>query len=88
MNKTDLRARAKALTPILQIGKQGVTQGSIDLIDRELTQKKLIKIKMLRGALPEDASKADRRGLAQELASRTRAEVIEQVGNIVVLYRS
>ena len=53
----NLRSEAKLLTPVLQIGKNGLTQGSIDLIDRELTQRQLIKIKMLKHALPEDATK-------------------------------
>ena len=85
--KQELRARAKFLSPILQIGKNGITDGSIDLIDRELEQKNLIKIKMLKAALPESASKADRKQLAQQMAERTRSEIIEQVGNVVVLYR-
>jgi RNA-binding protein len=85
--KQDLRSKAKMLSPILQIGKNGLTQGSIDLIDRELEQKGLIKIKMLKGSLPEDASKADRKGLAQQMADATHSQIIEQVGNIVVLYR-
>jgi RNA-binding protein len=85
--KQDLRSKAKMLSPILQIGKNGLTQGSIDLIDRELEQKGLIKIKMLKGSLPEDASKADRKDLAQQMADATHSQIIEQVGNIVVLYR-
>jgi RNA-binding protein len=82
-----LRAKAKLLTPIMQIGKNGLTQGSVDLIDRELEQKHLIKIKLLKGALPEDASKADRRALANEMAKKSKAVLVEQVGSVVVLYR-
>lgn len=82
-----LRSKAKLLTPILQIGKNGLTQGSIDLIDRELEQRQLIKIKLNKGALPEDASKADRKALAAEIAERTGGRIIEQVGSVIVLYR-
>ncbi len=87
-NAQALRSQAKILTPVLQIGKNGLTQGSIDLIDRELDTKHLIKVKLLSAALPDDANKSDRRALASEMASRTRSRVIEQVGNIVVLYRA
>jgi RNA-binding protein len=83
-----LRSMAKGLSPILQIGKNGLTQGSIDLIERELEQKELIKIKLLKGALSEEATKADRKAFAQEIAEKTDAKVVEQVGNILVLYRS
>jgi RNA-binding protein len=87
MDKQLLRGRAQHLAPLLQIGKNGLTQGSIDLIDRELTQRQLIKIKLLKGSLPEDASKADRRQLAEEIAQKTKAQLVEQIGGIVVLYR-
>jgi len=82
-----LRSEAKFLTPILQIGKNGLTEGSIGLLDRELDQKHLIKVKLLKAALPESASKADRRKMAAEMAERTHAKIVEQVGNVVVLYR-
>ena len=82
-----LRTRAKGLSPSVQIGKNGLTQGSIDQIDHELELRKLIKVKMFAGALPEGASKSDRRALANVMATKTRSQVIEQVGNIVVLHR-
>jgi RNA-binding protein len=82
-----LRARAKPLVPIVNVGKKGLTPGVIELIDRELRDKHLIKIKMLKGALPEDVKKADRKGLAAQVAQATRSSVIEQVGSVVVLWR-
>jgi RNA-binding protein len=87
-NEKQLRSEAKGLSPILQIGKNGLTAGSIDLIDRELEQKELIKIKLLKAALPEEAAKTARKALAEEIAEKTGAKVIEQVGNVLVLYRS
>jgi RNA-binding protein len=83
-----LRSKAKLLSPILQIGKNGLTQGSLDLISRELEHKQLIKLKLLKGALPDDAAKGDRRALAQEIAVKSKAQLVEQVGNIVVLYKA
>jgi RNA-binding protein len=82
-----LRSQAKLLTPILQIGKNGLAQGSIDLIDRELKQRQLIKIKMLKGALPEDASKQDRKELAESIAKATKSHIVELVGSTLVLHR-
>jgi len=85
---TELRSQGKLLSPILQIGKNGLSDGSIALIDRELEQKGLIKIKFHKTALPDDASKNDRKGLAQAIAAKTQSQVIEQIGNVVVLYRA
>lgn len=82
-----LRSKAKLLVPIVNVGKNGLTPGVIELIDRELRDKHLIKIKMLKGALPEDVKKKDRKGLAQAIADATRATLIEQVGSVVVLWR-
>lgn len=83
-----LRAKAKHLSPVLQIGKNGVQAGTVDLISRELDARQLIKVKMLPSALPENASKSDRRAIAQKIAEATHALVVEQVGNIIVLYRA
>lgn len=84
----ELRSKAKLLVPIVNVGKNGLTQGIIDLINRELTDKQLIKIKMLKGALPEDVKKADRKGLAASIASSVHATVVDQVGSVVVLWRA
>ena len=48
-----LRAKAKPLVPIVNVGKNGLTPGVIGLIDRELKDKRLIKVKMLKGASQE-----------------------------------
>lgn len=86
-HEKQLRRDAKLLGPILQIGKNGLTQGSIDLIDRELEQKQLVKIRVLKAALPEGAEKADRKKFAAEIAKKTHSQLVEQIGNILVLYR-
>lgn len=83
-----LRAKAKHLTPVLQIGKNGLQQGNIDLVARELEQRQLIKVKILPSALPAEAKKADRRALAAALAQATRSLLVEQVGNVIVLYKA
>ena len=83
-----LRSEGKLLSPILQIGKNGVTDGTISLIDRELREKHLIKIKLHGSALSDDAGKAERKALAARLCSATRATLVEQIGNVIVVYRS
>jgi RNA-binding protein len=82
----ELRSQGKALEPIMNIGKNGVTQGTIDLIDRELEQRQLIKIKLNKTAI-EDGGKTERKALAQEICDKTGAKLVELVGNSLVLYR-
>lgn len=83
-----LRAKAKHLEPIVQIGKNKLSPGTIELVERELMQRQLIKIKFLKAALPEDATKKDRQELAASIATVTKSAIVEQVGNILVLYKS
>ena len=83
----ELRAKAKHLVPVCNVGKNGLTPGAIAQIDAELRGKRLIKVKLLKGALGEEAKKKDRVALATQIATATRAQLIEQVGSVVVLWR-
>lgn len=79
----ELKRRSKNISAILSIGKNGITQGSLELIKRELKQKKLIKIKFLKAAL-DQWSKDD---LIIKLTDFTKASIIDRVGNKLVLYK-
>jgi RNA-binding protein len=81
-----LRSQAKVLEPIVTVGKNGITQGTIDLIYRELEQRQLIKIKLNKGAVGE-GGKAERKAMAEEIAQKTGAMIIDQIGSVIVLYR-
>jgi RNA-binding protein len=85
--KSQLRAKAKRLEPVMNIGKNGLTPGTIDLLDRELSQRELVKIRLNKGALPAETAKGVRRELGHELCRLTHATLVEQVGNVVVLFR-
>lgn len=79
----ELKAKSKQLKPILSIGKNGLGQGTLDLIDRELEQKELIKIKFLKTAIED----MDKKSFANKIAELTKSELVDQVGNVIVLYR-
>jgi len=83
MNKIQLRSKAKALEPILRIGKNGLAENVIKEISSLLKEKKLIKIKLLKSSLDNKNKKE----LIKEIAGKTDSELIEAVGNIAVLYR-
>ena len=80
----ELRKKAKTLKPIINIGKNGLTEGVISEIENMLKKKKLVKIKMTRGAL-EDKEKKE---VAKELLIKTKAELIDFVGFNITLYKA
>ena len=73
--------QAKKLEPAVRIGKSGLTEGILTEISKLLDSKSLIKIKLLR------TSFNDRKKFVEDLVLKTRSELIESVGNVVVLYR-
>jgi RNA-binding protein len=76
-----LRALGHALTPVTQIGKGGLTDAFVAALDQALTTHELVKLKLL------DTAALDRHQAADELASRTQAEVAQVLGNTILLYR-
>ena len=83
MDRKELKERSKELEPILRVGKNGLGEGQINEIKRTLQLKKLIKVKILKSFFEGK----DKQALAQELAEKTNSVLIDNVGNIVVLYK-
>lgn len=75
-----LRALAHHLSPVVQIGHEGPTDSVIAQIDAALAAHELIKVK-----LGGETTETD--GLADTLADRTRSEIAQVIGHMVVLYR-
>ena len=74
-----LRAKANGLEPIIQLGKEGISENLLTQIDDTLDTRELIKIRVHLESAPETPKE-----LAQKLAAPLGAEVI---GGIIVLYR-
>jgi RNA-binding protein len=77
-----LKGLAHALSPVVRVGKGGLSDSVIGETRRSLEAHELIKVRIE----AEDAS--SRRGLANELARAAGAEVAGSIGRIVVLYRA
>ena len=77
-----LRAKANPLEPIIQIGKEGISDNLIAQIDDALDTRELIKIRVHLETAPEAP-----REFANAVAARTQAEVIQVIGGVIVLYR-
>jgi RNA-binding protein len=76
-----LRARAHALTPLLQLGGKGLTDAVIAEIDRALARHELIKIR----AAP--LNRDEREVALASICERTRAHPVQHIGKILVVYR-
>lgn len=79
--RQQLKARAHSLKPVVFIGDKGLTDAVINEIDQALKAHELIKVK-IRGQ-----EKQDRIEIAQQLCPAVEAELIQHIGNTLVLYR-
>lgn len=76
------RAKANTLEPIIQIGKEGITDNLITQIDDTLDNRELIKIRVHLETAPNSP-----KIFANELAEKLSADVIQVIGGVIVLYR-
>ena len=81
MDKYELRSRGRTLSPIMNIGKEGLTPAVVKEIKEQLRKKKLIKIKML-GTV---ADTKDKKAIAKELAELTDSVLVDHIGFVYVL---
>jgi RNA-binding protein len=77
-----LRAIGHGLKAIVQVGKGGLDDGLIAAVNQALLDHELIKVKV------GDSADLDRHEAASLLADKTRSEVAQVLGNIVMLYRA
>jgi RNA-binding protein len=78
--RTYLRGLAHKLHPVIQVGKNGVTQDLIKAADDALDIHELIKIKFV-------DFKDERKELSQEIAEKTSSEAVGLIGNVAILFR-
>jgi RNA-binding protein len=79
--KRFLRSKAHHLNPIFQVGKGGVNENMVKQIADVLEARELIKVSVLQNC------DEDKDTVAGELASGARAELVQIIGNTIVLYK-
>lgn len=82
MTDDDLRARAHDLDVTVWVGKSGIDP-VVDELDDQLGDRDLVKVKFLRAARGGTTTEE----LAEDLANRVGAEVIDTRGHTAVLHR-
>lgn len=80
-DKKYLRGLAQNLSPLVQIGKSGLSMNVYDTLDTALEAHELVKVNLLKTAPLET------REAAIECAANTHAEVVHIVGRTYILYR-
>lgn len=76
-----LRKLGQTLQPVMQIGKEGLSDTVITAIDEALEKRELIKISILESAM------LDTRATCDNTAKRLLAEPVQAIGNRFVIYR-
>lgn len=76
-----LRSLAHHLDPIFQVGKGGVTESLIKQVEEALEARELIKISVLNNC------QEDKEEVAKKLASGAKAELVQVIGNVIILYK-
>lgn len=79
--RAQLKARAHALAPVVQLGHAGLSDALVAEVDRALNAHALIKVKIL------GDDRDTRVALGDAVCARTGAAVVQRVGKILTLWR-
>lgn len=80
IEKKKLKAQAHPLNPVVMIGQAGLTPAVINEINLALDAHELIKVKIR-------AERDERKTMSEQICTETTAELVQSIGQIVVLYR-
>lgn len=78
-----LRADAQKINASVTVGKNGITDATLEELDRHLKKDKLVKVRLLPSATQVDGLQAQ----AAAIAERTRSTLIEIRGGTAVYFR-
>ncbi|KAA9026379.1 ribosome assembly RNA-binding protein YhbY [Niallia endozanthoxylica] len=79
--KRFLRSKAHHLNPIFQVGKGGVNENMTKQIREALEARELLKVSVLQNC------DEDRDEVAEAIAKGAEAELVQIIGNTIVLYK-
>lgn len=79
--KSYLKGLSHNMQPIIQIGKNGVSEMLVKTIEDALEARELIKISVLQNCLEEPKT------MAIDIADVLEAEVVQVIGRTIILYK-
>jgi RNA-binding protein len=78
---SELKSRAQLLKPAIKLGKAGASPELLAELGKLLDLHGLVKLRF-------EGFKEERKTLSKELAEKTRATLVQQVGHTAVYYRA
>ena len=75
-----LRSQSHHLEPVVLIGKNGITDVTIEAVNQALDARELIKIKFRE-------YKDEKKSLSHQLAESTESHIVGTIGHTVILFR-
>ena len=75
-----LKSQAHHLNPVVLIGKSGLNDGAIDLINKALDKRELIKIKFR-------DFKDNKRSLSEEITMKTNSILVSIIGHTLIIFK-
>jgi RNA-binding protein len=81
-DKKRFRTIAHNLSPVVTIAQKGLTESVSEEIERALSEHELIKIKIFA------ADREARRNLTLQICTTSRADLIQSIGNVAVIFRA
>ena len=75
-----LRSQAHHLEPVVLIGKNGITDGTIQAVNKALDARELIKIKFRE-------YKDEKKSLSYQLAESTESHIVGTIGHTAIVFR-
>ena len=82
LDTRQLRAIAHRLKPVVTVAQNGLSETVSREIDQALSRHELIKVKIVVG------DRELRREIAGDICTQSGAELVQSIGNVVVLYRA
>jgi len=79
-DKKSLKAKAHSLKPVIMVGQSGLTEAVLSELEIALNTHELIKVKIR-------AEREMRKEISQQLCIKSRVELIQSIGQIIVIYR-
>ena len=78
--KKQLKTQAHSLKPVIIVGQSGLTESVLTELEITLDTHELIKIKIR-------AEKNERNQIRDQIITKSEAELIQTIGQIIVIYR-
>lgn len=80
IDKKQLKSEAHSLKPVVMVGQSGLTDAVLAEIEQALDYHELIKVKIR-------AERDERKLISEKICTHTGAELIQSIGQIIVIYR-